>query len=265
MTAQDCWASWARPQLRHAIELAARTRGRGQQVALGPELYRTWFNPIASCRADTSTAYRPLAGVYRNAHAGSRTRVLRDGVAMIERNDAIGRDGWWRTWGSAWRPTQSRRRSLRMVMSPRPEHLADFVDTITRALLDDAAPWLLACTTDARRLRRIGSAVLHVPSSWTPPPRLIADLEPLLHSVTPPLCLALAPGIGLADDPDNGMSFGEHRCHLIALALDSCLRPGGARQPMHAMADVFASNGVDPANPHLSRPSAQLPSRAVGL
>jgi hypothetical protein len=136
-------------------------------------------------------------------------------------------------------------------MTPRADALAEFVGTITAALLDEPTPWMLACTTDLRRLRRSGGAVLHIPDPAVLTPELSRALAPHLRPVTPPLCLPLALGIGLADNPDNGMSFGEHRCHLIALALRTH-RVNHA--PLHAIADVFASHGIDPARPHESRP-----------
>jgi hypothetical protein len=239
------------PQLRHAVELAGRTVARGERVALAPELYRTWFNPIVSRAIEPGRPWVPLAGLYRGAHAGSTSRLLIDGVATVDRRDVIARDGWWRSWGQTWQPGKSRRQSVRIVMTPRPEALAEFVATITAALLDDPAPWLLACATDIRRLRRSGGAVLHLPDSSALTAEMIRTVAPHLRSVTPPLCLPLGPGIGLAENPDNGMSFGENRCHLIALALRSC---GGRQAPLRVIADVFRSHGIDPARPYLSRP-----------
>jgi hypothetical protein len=250
------WPTWAIPQLRHAVELAGRTAARGERVALAPELYRIWFNPIVGRAIELGRPWVPLAGLYRGAHAGSSSRVLLDGVATVDRHDVIGRDGWWRTWGDVWRPAKSRHESVRIVMTPRPDALAEFVAAITAALFDEPVPWLLACATDIRRLRRSGGAVLHLPDSSALTAEMIRAAAPHVRSVTPPLCLPVAPGMGLADNPDNGMSFGEHRCHLIALALRNC---GGRQAPLRAIADVFQSHGIDPARPYLSRPDLRRP------
>ena len=249
--AADPWAAWAGPQLRHAVELAARVRDRGQRIALAPELYRTWFNPVVARPVEPGRSWRPLVGLYRSAHAGSSARILTDGVAMVDRHDVIGRDGWWRTWGDGWRPTHSRQHCVRIVMTPLPDALPEFVSTVTTALIDDPAPWMLACATDVRRLRRSGGAVLHVADPAIVTGALIESLAPTLRATRPPLCLPLAPGLGLAEYPDNGMSFGEHRCHLIALALRT---RGARRAPLQAIAEVFASHGIDPRAPHLSPP-----------
>ena len=153
----DPWPSWARPQLLEAAALASRVDTRTRGRALAGELYRHWYSPAIGSPVEFSRAGRPLAGIYRTAHAGSGNRILADGIALVDRNDAVGRDGWWRTWGDAWRPTDSRRRCVRILLSPHPAALADFVGTATAALLQVDAPWLLACTTDPRRLSRSGS------------------------------------------------------------------------------------------------------------
>ena len=56
--------------------------------------------------------------------------------------------------------------------------------------------------------------------------------------------LAVTAAPALAQHPDNGMTFGEHRCHLVALALS------GGRFDLDAIAAVFRAHGVDPATPH---------------
>jgi hypothetical protein len=193
--------------------------------------------------------WRPLAGHYRTAHAGSASRIDVDGMWIVARQDVVGRDGWWRTWGDAWLPTRSRANAVRIMLSPRPDALAAFVRTVTATLLDEPVPWLLACPTDAQGLRRPASSVLYLPHVDALPAALLPALRPLLRTATPPLCLPLAPGAALAESPDNGMSFGEHRCHLLALALGT----GRARRaPLRAIAEVFSSHGIDPSAPHRS-------------
>jgi hypothetical protein len=248
------WPDWARPQLRHAVELAARIRARGERIALAPELYRTWFNPAVGDQAESSGLRRPLAGVYRSAHAGSALRTIRDGMSTVCRQDALGRDGWWRTWGEQWRPRQSRETSVRVVLTPRPDALADLIRELTSALLATPVPWMVACSTDVWRLRRTGGCVLHLPDRNALPgvflSNFVSRIAPLVLPVTPPLCLPLGAGIGLADTPDNGMSFGELRCHLLALGLCA---PAARRQPLQALADAFAAHGLNSGTPWLSR------------
>ncbi|MDT4963158.1 MAG: hypothetical protein QOF87_2805 [Pseudonocardiales bacterium] len=243
--AADPWPAWARGQLLDAVALSKGVPGHGR--ALATELYRGWYSPSVSQVVEFGRSWRPLVGTYRAAHAGSGTRILADGIALVDRHDAVGRDGWWRTWGDSWAPIDSRRHCVRVLLSPRPNALAEFVGSVTAAMLDASEPWLLACTTDVRRLSRSGSAVLYVPDADVLPTTLLDLLAPMLTPVTPPLCLPLASGVALAEYPDNGMSFGEHRCHLVSLGLQL---PEARHAPLAAVAEVFSTHGIDPAAPH---------------
>lgn len=244
-TAAGPWPDWARPQLDAAI---ARAESVSDQMSVARVLYREWFNPTAGDLDGLPD--RALAGVYREAHAGSGIRVRSGSVAVVGRHDVIRAGGWWRTWGADWTPPRSRPGSIRLMLTPRPEALSDFVATVTGQLLHADIPWSLACAIDPLRIARVGSAVLDLPSAEAVPATLVEEMAPLLRPVAPPLCLPLAPGVGAAEYPENGMTFGEHRCHLVALALR---HPSSARHPLRAIAAVFAAHGLDPAQPHRSR------------
>jgi hypothetical protein len=241
--AADPWPAWARDQLRQAIAIADRVPDGGSVAGV---LYREWFNPAVG-GVDLLRSRRPLAGVYRNAHAGGSVRVCRDGVSVVDRHDVIGADGWWRTWGESWTPPRTRPGSVRLLFTPHPDRLAAFVRTTTAALVHVNTPWSLACATHPRRLRRCAPVALDLPGLDALPANLLDELAPTLHPVAPPLCLPIAPGVAVAHYPDNGMTFGEHRCHLIALALR---HPSSARHPLRAIAAVFSAHGIDPAHPN---------------
>jgi hypothetical protein len=239
------WPEWARPQLSDAIEIADRAP---DHLGVARLLYREWFSPVLE--GATAPAARPMVGVFRAAHAGSGRRLRAGGVSVVDRFDLLGPDGWWRTWGTEWTPPRSRRGSVRLMLSPRVERLPELVATVTSALLPTDVAWSLGCATRAPRLARLGAAVLDVPSVKALPDGLLDSLEPLLHPVAPPLCLPVRPGIGLAEYPDNGMTFGEHRCHLVALALR---HPSSATNPLRSIAAVFGAHDIDPARPYGNR------------
>jgi hypothetical protein len=240
------WPDWAVPQLHRAASIAHElSTGDGHPV-LAAELYRRWFNPMIGPGAEPG---RPLAGVYRSAHAVSGERLLRAGSWVVQRNDVVGRDGWWRTWNDAWLPVRGRLDGVRVMFSPEPEKVAGFVRTVTGRLRTSAVPWLLACATDPRRLGRTAAATLYLPDADALPSELLRDVAPLLRDDVPPLCLPVAAGVALGRAPGNGMSFGEHRCHLVALALRTVT---ARRDPLAAVAEVFRTHGVDPAHPYRS-------------
>lgn len=61
----------------------------------------------------------------------------------------------------------------------------------------------------------------------------------------------LAPGIGLADEPADGTSFGRHRCRLLAAALVAAGPGAGPAERRAAILRGLADAGIDPAAPHL--------------
>lgn len=231
----DRWPEWAREQLQAAVALASSVPD-GRPLAV--DLYERWF--AGAMTQAPSAAARPLVGEYRRAHDAVATLVV-DGLPVLDRHDRLGSDGWWRTWNTSWRPAAG---GARVLLSAEHDAAATLVGALTRQLRD--VPYLLACPTDPARLARRGSMVLYVPRLRVLTPELVGALAALLRPETPPLCLPLAPGIAVAQYPDNGMTFGEHRCHLVALAL----RAGAAGAALSAIADVFAAHGVDPAAPY---------------
>lgn len=65
----------------------------------------------------------------------------------------------------------------------------------------------------------------------------------------------LAPGLGVAEDPGNGESFGWQRCRLVAEGLIAARRRGieDAGERLAALLEHLRQAGVDPARPHLTR------------
>lgn len=236
------WPDWARPQLAAAVELAAAAPDRISVAAL---LYRDWFHPVTA--AAPLAPGIPLAGLYRAAHAGSGQRVRRGGLSVVARNDVVRPNGWWRTWSDEWTPLPSRPGSVRLFLTPRPDRLAAFVTTVTARLAAERGPWSLACTTNPKRITRIGSAVVDLPDPATLPRDLLTELRPFLLPVTPPLCLPVDAGVGAAEHPHTGMTFGEHRCHIVALGLR---HPSATRDPLRKLAAVFRAHGIEPSEPY---------------
>ena len=75
-----------------------------------------------------------------------------------------------------------------------------------------------------------------------------------LRPRTPALALALAPGLGFAEDPPGEESFGTHRCRLIAEALAEAHAQSlrGREERLAAIAGRFAAEGLSLDAPHLS-------------
>jgi hypothetical protein len=78
-------------------------------------------------------------------------------------------------------------------------------------------------------------------------------IAPDLRPEVPLFCRPLALGLGVAEDPGNGLSFGQHRCQLAARALWASYTRGDATPEQQAAtcADVVRAANLDPAKPHL--------------
>lgn len=67
----------------------------------------------------------------------------------------------------------------------------------------------------------------------------------------PAMTMSINEGIGIADSPANGDSFGQHRCKLIAAGiLESVKDPG--RERTDSIVESFKESGIDPASPYLN-------------
>jgi Lanthionine synthetase C-like protein/HopA1 effector protein family len=91
-------------------------------------------------------------------------------------------------------------------------------------------------------------------------PRIYAEVAAHLGRTVPALTKVLAPGIGLAEDPGDGTSFGEHRCRLLASAL---IEAHETRRVSHAVRlgtvrERLASNGVSVDAPYLNAGSTDI-------
>ena len=80
-----------------------------------------------------------------------------------------------------------------------------------------------------------------------------ARVEARLRDGVPLFTKRLAPGLGIAEDPGTGQSFGEDRCRLIAHALLTSFRDGrlDAGAKLATIDATFRSRGLDPRRPHL--------------
>jgi hypothetical protein len=82
-----------------------------------------------------------------------------------------------------------------------------------------------------------------------------------LEEAIPALTLRLAPGLGFAEDPGDGVSFGAHRCRLVAEALVEAYEAGLAapQDRMELVRAHMGRAGTTPEAPYLGPFSAGQP------
>ena len=132
----------------------------------------------------------------------------------------------------------------------------------TRLLNAEGLPFKLKVVNDPERFRRCDAAILYVRQAdyaavWGVLNRLYANVSPYLGAGTPALTKPLAPGVGFAEDPGGGDSFGLQRCLLIAEALICAQETRCTRFPvrLQQVLDHFAMAGIALEQPFV-RPGA---------
>lgn len=110
---------------------------------------------------------------------------------------------------------------LRFYWNLRSEGAPRFVRRATGLLNQRGVPFRLKVANEPAAYTRHDAGVLYVPSRdyRTVAPVVAAVYREValdLGAAVPALTKRLAPGLGLAEDPGDGKSFGTHRCALIA-------------------------------------------------
>jgi hypothetical protein len=132
------------------------------------------------------------------------------------------------------------------------------VRALTSRLNAETVPFRLKVANHPLRFDRCDAAVLYLPiEAFEGVRAMLADVAMTVASRlrprTPAFTLALAPGVGLAESPANGESFGEHRCRLLADGIvgadERGVAPGTARA--EAVIETLAENGVTIDAPYL--------------
>jgi class II lanthipeptide synthase len=129
---------------------------------------------------------------------------------------------------------------------------------LTARLNGAGLPFRLKVVSDPRGFGPCDAAVLYTRQvDYAAVAEILCDIYPALAAhlgaTVPALTHRLAPGLGLAEDPGQGESFGLHRCLLLAEGLvrahESGRRDADAR--LSVIAQRFAEAGLDPDRPYL--------------
>ena len=147
-----------------------------------------------------------------------------------------------------------------------PEHGAvPLTHWVTQTLNRYQLPFRFKCLTSSGGYSRVDSAVLYVNKKFFRfTAELIASgyekLQSVLRPDTPLFARQLAPGLGLAEDPGNGESFGMNRCRILAAGFFSAFSKGISDE-QHKLEEVvhsFSAGGFDLKNPYLNPHSADF-------
>ena len=159
---------------------------------------------------------------------------------------------------------------IRIYFNLSPAGAAAWVRMVSETLDRYQIPFTLKCLLHPAHFRRSDSAVLYVARSqlrtvWQVLLPKLAQLSDYLRTSVPMFAWPAAAGIGMADDPGNGESFGQHRVRLIAQALYALVEGKDKSGPpvagprkaddlstkWSALQREFQTQGLDLAAPHV--------------
>lgn len=133
------------------------------------------------------------------------------------------------------------------------------VRLVTSALNAARIPFQFKVANSPHRFNRCDAGVLYVPSRRYPE---VCDVLATAHTQlggalapgTPVFTKRLAPGLGLAEDPGDGDSFGMHRCRLLAEGVVAARQRGRATddQRLATIEEHLRAAGIDLDAPYLN-------------
>lgn len=134
----------------------------------------------------------------------------------------------------------------------------DLLREISRDLNRFQVPFQFKCPVWPQGYMRRDAAVLYVRKRFYPLLRELAagwrkECAAHLRDDVPLFALALAPGLGLAEDPENGESFGMNRCRHVAEAVWNAHSSGVPEsERLQAVKEHFRQHGLDFNRPYLN-------------
>jgi hypothetical protein len=249
----------------HVAQLeAARTNTRTLREGL----------PLYEINGDTATfgvlGLRMTAPLSELVTDGPRVPGATVGVWMPNERRASA-PGFWLMFGRVHPPDLDDSRIVRVYWNL----CADGAPKLVRALgagLDDAGVGyrLKLLSAPHHYRKRTDTAVLYLErNDWEAGAEAIARAQ---HAVaqwldpeTPVFTRRIAPGLATADDPGGAVSFGQHRCGLVADGLIRVWEEGRTtiRDRVAAIEAAFEAASIDLARPHLQPGSTDLPELPI--
>ncbi|GIH28874.1 hypothetical protein Aph01nite_71840 [Acrocarpospora phusangensis] len=166
--------------------------------------------------------------------------------------------GFWYTRRGEW-PPPGADRLMRTYLNVAPDDAPRAVGVLTRVLAGHPrVPYQLKTPLAVEHGGRADAIVLYLgaPDAAALEEELRAaawELREVLRPARPRLCSALAPGVGQAEGPLDGDSFGVTRCQVLVRIWQD-MAPQARRDPAivtQAIVNGFRAAGIDPVRPHL--------------
>lgn len=222
----------------------------------------TGFDPSGQVAAVKNGAFRIFPpGEYCSPYGPGETVPSGMTVAVwLAKGSLSLQPGFYFAFGQTLGQEDDARSMLRLYWNVRAEGAPRLLAALTQRLNTFQVPFQLKTLTQPDQYaQRTDGSVLYVNRRFFPiVARLYIDLAPALaddlEADVPLFTKPLAPGLGLAEDPGTGDSFGLSRCRILAGALFMA-HVRGAYTPQARLAEVeahFSSHGLTLDRPYLN-------------
>ena len=142
---------------------------------------------------------------------------------------------------------------------------ATFVRAATRALNNAGLFFRLKTLNDPRSYNRCDAAVMYFRKSQHSSvikqmSQVYPDIASYLKPKTPMFTKAIAPGVGLAEDPGSNESFGQHRCKILADGMIRAYERGAKSltERLDIVTECYVSSGIHLNEPYLNPSSIDV-------
>ena len=181
-----------------------------------------------------------------------------DSLLVTKRRDLV-RRGFWTTYSEAWMDLPKAAALVRLYWNVSAEGATALVREWTSRVPSE--PYMIKAPALSIAYNRADAVVIYLDATqFNATVRVIRDvlvtLQGFIGTATPRLAKPLAPGLAVAEDPAGDVSFGEHRCRMIAEALGDDVHDNDEAGIL-SIVNCFKSAGMNPGAPHLNPDSKQ--------
>lgn len=157
------------------------------------------------------------------------------------------------------RPAGDRGQVIRFYWNILPSSAVDYIDVTTRLLNDANIAFSTKVLSDPDRYTRSDGVVLYVNENQLDDvlaliPDIYCHIQEGIKEPAPLFVKKILPGLGFAEDPSNGLSFGISRAKLIAETIYHCLQHNisGSDKMSEELIAMFEKAGISAESPYAS-------------
>lgn len=194
--------------------------------------------------------------------AGIAPRAGTNISLLVAKESRTIQPGFYFAFGEAVTDQQDDSWIIRFYWDIKESAATTLIRLVTKRLNRFQVPFRLKCVSFRSQFNRADAAVLFVSRRYY---KIVSDLLLDIHQEvradlkpdTPLFTKRLAYGLGLAEDPGNGESFGMSRCRIVAEGLWSAYQQGLQAEEacLQEVVKQFEKNGIDLVYPYLNRGS----------